>query len=480
MKPIRLFISSVQKEFEAERAALRDYLRGDALMRRFFEPFLFEEVPAADRRADEVFLHEVEECDLYLGLFGNDYGFEDDEGVSPTEREFDVATALHKPRLIFVKGAVDHGKHPKMRALIRRAGSELVRRRFDTVEELQSLLYASLVEHLTRTGVIQSLHFDEQISTEATLEDLDETAIRRFVRAANHRRQFPLSESAPAREVLAHLNMIRRERPTQAAVLLFGTRAQQFVSNAEIRCMHFHGVTVQRPAPYYSIFKGNLFQQVDQAVDFVLSKIDLSVGTRATSAQAPVRYELPPEAVREAVVNAVAHRDYTQPGAIQVSVFADRVEIWNPGELLPPLTPEKLRKPHRSITRNTRVCDALYLAGYIEKYGTGTLMMIQQIVEHALPEPDFTQGPGEFVVTLWRDWLTESALMGLRLSDRQLMAIPYLKISRLITNAEYRQVTGVTERTAGRDLDDMVQKGVLVKTARTGRGTAYRLAPNRP
>lgn len=83
MTPLRIFISSVQKEFTEERAALRDYLRGDALMWRFFEPFLFEDVPAADRRAYEVYLDEVDHCDLYLGLFGDDYGYEDAEGVSP-------------------------------------------------------------------------------------------------------------------------------------------------------------------------------------------------------------------------------------------------------------------------------------------------------------------------------------------------------------------------------------------------------------
>ena len=88
MTPLRIFLSSVQKEFAAERAALRDYLRGDALMRRFFEVFLFEEVPAADRRADALYLDEVDRCDLFIALFGDDYGFEDAEGVSPTQREF--------------------------------------------------------------------------------------------------------------------------------------------------------------------------------------------------------------------------------------------------------------------------------------------------------------------------------------------------------------------------------------------------------
>ena len=108
---------------------MRDYLRGDALMRRFFEPFLFEDVPAADRPADEMYLDEVRQCDLYLGLLGDDYGFEDEQGISPTEREFARATELHKPRLIFVKGASDRARHPKMQTLIHRAGSELIRRR---------------------------------------------------------------------------------------------------------------------------------------------------------------------------------------------------------------------------------------------------------------------------------------------------------------------------------------------------------------
>jgi ATP-dependent DNA helicase RecG len=86
MSQIRVFISSVQKEFAGERKALRDFLQGDPLLRRFFDVFLFENVPAVDRRADEVYLHEVERCDIYVGLFGNEYGVEDNKGYSPTRK----------------------------------------------------------------------------------------------------------------------------------------------------------------------------------------------------------------------------------------------------------------------------------------------------------------------------------------------------------------------------------------------------------
>jgi ATP-dependent DNA helicase RecG len=199
MKPLRLFISSVQKEFATERAALRDYLRGDALMLRFFEVFLFEGLPAADRRADEAYLDEVDRCDLYVGLFGDDYGFETPSGVSPTEREFRQATKLGKTRLIYVKGTDDKSKHPKMRALIRHVGSELIRRRFTDTPSLIASVYASLVAHLEEHKLILNGPFDGAPCRGATLKDLDAAGMKTFIRDARASRGFPLKESATGR-----------------------------------------------------------------------------------------------------------------------------------------------------------------------------------------------------------------------------------------------------------------------------------------
>ena len=112
MNHIRIFISSVQREFAHEREALRDFLRDDPLMRKFFDVFLFEDVPALDRRPDALYLDEVEQSDLYVGLFGDNYGTEDADGISPTEPEFDQATASGVQRLIFVKGTDDNVRHP--------------------------------------------------------------------------------------------------------------------------------------------------------------------------------------------------------------------------------------------------------------------------------------------------------------------------------------------------------------------------------
>lgn len=469
----RMFMSSVQKELAKERRALRAFVEGDPLLSRFFTAFLFEDLPASDRRADAAYLAEVDRCALYIGLFGNEYGFEDTDGISPTEREFDRATSAGKHRLIFVKGSDDTARRPKMRELVRKAGKQLIRRRFNNIPELTAALNASLVDYLEASGVIQAKPFEERPCQDAIITDVDARAVADFVRLARLERQFPLPVKTPAADVLAHLYLLNGKLPTHAAILLFGRDPQRFLPAAEVRCMHFHGTEIQRPVPFYRIFKGTLLEQVGMAVDFVLSKLNRSVGTRAASNQAPVRYEIPPDVIREAIVNAVAHRDYASAGAVQVSVFADRVEVWNPGTLPAPLTPESLRHPHGSIARNHRICEALFLARYIEKYGTGTLMMIRESLAHSLPEPDFTQRGGEFTITLWRDWLTDEVLARVDLNERQRQAIAVVKAQGHITNRNFRKQSGVTIRTASRDLEDLVRKGVLTKVGATGRSTFY-------
>ncbi|SPE58492.1 putative transcriptional regulator [Verrucomicrobia bacterium] len=472
----RIFISRVQKELAAERRALKEYIQGDALLRRFFEVFLFEDLPASDRRADEVYLDQVDRCSIYIGLLGSEYGFEDSGGVSPTEREFDQATAQGKTRLIYVKGSDDKNRHPKMLALVRRAGGQLIRRRFSDVAELTGAVSESLADHLVSKGLVQDRPFEEQPCPGATLADLDPDSVSAFVRRAREQRQFPLSEGASLADVMTHLNLLLAGRPTKTAILLFGRNPQSAFPSAELRCMHFHGTEIARPVPFYQVFKGNLFKHVDQAIDFVLSKINRSVGTRAEGPQAPTQYELPKEVVAEAIVNAIAHRDYSSAAAIQVSVFADRVEVWNPGELPPPLTPERLRHPHSSIARNHRICEALFLARYIEKFGTGILMMIRESAAHGLPEPEFEQRAGEFVTTIWRDWLTPAVIQKFDLNARQQRALAHLKAVGRITSGEYRQLTGAHPRTSTRDLDELVSKGLLTKMGEVGRGAHYLLS----
>lgn len=154
--------------------------------------FLFEDLSASDRLAEDVYLDEVDRCGIYMGLLGNEYGHEDAGGLAPTEREFDRATAKGKVRLIFVKETEDKARHPKMRALIRKAGAQLIRRRFAGIPDLTAALYASLVDHLENKGVIQDRPFEARPCPGATLADVEAGAVTGFVRRARHERQFPL------------------------------------------------------------------------------------------------------------------------------------------------------------------------------------------------------------------------------------------------------------------------------------------------
>lgn len=468
-----IFISSVQKELQEERRVLKDYIQGDPLLRRFFDVFLFEDLPASDRRADDVYLDEVDRCGVYVGLYGNEYGNANREGVSPTEREFDRATAKAKVRLIFVKGADDKGRHPKMLLLIRKAGAQLIRRRFTGSSDLTSDLYASLVEYLERAGILRTRPFDASACLDATIADISEDKVRWFVSRARRERQFVLDENTPCIDVLTHLNLFDGGQPTNAALMLFGRDPQRFLLTSEVKCMHFHGTEVRKPIPSYQIYKGTVFDLVEQSVDFVMSKIARMVGTRARGPEAPVEYELPRDAVAEAIVNAVAHRDYTSNASAQVMLFSDRLEVWNPGELPPPLTVERLRKPHASIPHNPLICEPMFLVRYAEKAGSGILDMIALCQQAGLSSPEFRQDGGLFVQTIWRDWLTDARMDELILTDRQKNAVAFVRQHGRITNKDYKKLSDLTDRTALRDFEELIAKGVLEKVGVTGRATHY-------
>lgn len=347
MEKIKIFISSVQSEFASERGNLCDYIRKDALLGRFFIPFIFEELPAISKTVQKAYLDEVTLCDIYMGLFGALYGYEDNEGISPTEREYDAATENDKDRLIFIKNHDRKDIHPKEAALIVKAETSVVRKSFDSYEELRSAVYAALVRYLEEKEYIRMLPFDATFHHTAKLKDIDEEKVSLFVTLAQERRGFPLSFTAGVPAILSHLNLMSNEgRLTNAALLLFARKPQAFFITSEIKCLQFYGNEITKPIPSYQVYHGNVFQLIDQAVDFVMSRIDVRIGTRDKKTDVDVDYELPLGAVRETIVNAVTHRDYTSNGSVQVMLFRNRLEVWNPGTLPYGLTPAKLLLPH--------------------------------------------------------------------------------------------------------------------------------------
>ena len=469
MNKIRVFISSVQSEFAEHRRILCDYIISDALLGKFFEPFIFENVPAVNYSATSVYSNEVEHCDIYLGIFGKQYGFEDAEGVSPTEREFDLAGLYSKTRLVFLSNDDDRDRDLKERILIEKAQHLVVRKQFASTLELKTAVYVSLIRYLEEKEYIRTTPFDATLHPRATLEDLDNQKIKVFVSIARAKRGFPFSADSPSETILTHLNLIAQQRITNAAILLFAHKPQHFFISSEIKCAHFHGTTITKPIPSYQVYKGDVFQLVNQAVDFVLSRIDVSVGTREQSIQVPIKYELPPAAVTEAIVNAVAHRDYNSNGSIQVMLFKDRLEIWNPGSLPYGLTTAKLRKPHSSIPANPLLAEPMYLAGFIERMGTGTGDIIRLCEEAGLKKaPEFVQEE-IFKTILWRKNAEESVIQQANVVDNVVDAtaekekkiLKFISENKKITAKEIALKLELTQRTVQRYLKSMQQKELI-------------------
>ena len=402
MIPIRLFISSVQREFAEERAMLRSYIREEYLLGKFFDVFTFEESPALPSPAQDVYLEQVERCDIYLGIFGREYGNVDKEGISPTEREYDRAAELSKAKLIFIKRCDDRDEREK--ALITKAENNVVRKSFADANELRTAVYAALVHYLEEKEIIRVFPFDASKDTGATLADLSEDKMRDFIYAARLRRNFPLPLGTPPEKLLTHLDLIDDDgRIKNAAILLFGKKPQKYFISSEVKCIQFFGNKVERPLPAYQIYKGDVFELVDQATAFVMSRLNNWTGTRSEgdTASVPTRPDLPMEAVQEAIVNAVCHRDYRSNGSVQVMLFRNRLEIWNPGILPFGLTIAKLYEDHKSIPANPLLAEPMYYKGYIEKAGTGTEDIVEKCLAYGLPKPQYQQDE-DFRVVIYR------------------------------------------------------------------------------
>lgn len=398
----KLFISSVQKEFSQERRAIAEYLREDPLLGSFFEPFLFEEVPATTASPGAVYLEEVQRSHIYIAILGTDYGFEDADGISPTEREYAKAKETGIPRWVYIKGGTDTPRHPKQEAFIRLVGEDVSRKRWNNLESLKREIYGSCILHLRQTGKITGRDFDSSLNSDATLEHLNAQKISEFVAVAREKRNFPFKTTTPPVQVLQHLHLLRNGKLTNSALLAFGTDPQSFFPTATIKCAHFHGLIIEKPIPDYKEFGGTVFEMAEKALDFVLSKISLSTGTRSDSNRVTTIYEIPRAVIAEAIINAVAHRDYQSNGSVQVSVFKNRVEIQNPGDLPEELSLSDLLIPHGSYPHNPLLANCLFLTGDIERYGTGTLEMCKRSEERGLTTPQFTL-PDGFKVCLWRE-----------------------------------------------------------------------------
>jgi ATP-dependent DNA helicase RecG len=308
------------------------------------------------------------------------------------------------------------------------------------------------------------------------LSDVATDRIAWFVVEASAKRKFSFLATPSPKNVLLELGLLEKNRLLHAALMLFGKEPQRTCPAAVVKCSHYHGTEVVRPIPSQQVFGATLFEQIDAATDFVLSKLDRTIGDREDSNIAAERLEIPKEAIREIIVNAVVHRDYDSSGSVQIDVFADRVEIMNPGNLPKEISVEDLPTKHLSVPVNPFLARPFFLAGYINQLGYGTRNVFKWCREAGLPDPNFIPGNNQFRVTIWRNWLTDDRINQLDLNERQRDAIRYLKTHRTITNSKYQSVFDVAKRTASQDLNQLLSLDLVIREGTTGKGVLYRLA----
>lgn len=310
--------------------------------------------------------------------------------------------------------------------------------------------------------------WDEQVVTEASFEDIDGNKLTDFLKLAVLKRNLDLDPKSPIEEALSRLDLLRDGKLTNAAILLFGKNPQKFVLQAFTQCGKFKGVDTLEFEDMHD-FKASIIDQRDDALRFAEKHIRRSA--RIEGSERVEEFEYPIESIREAITNAICHRDYRINSSVQIRIFDDRMEIWGCGPLPEPLTVEDLKNQHESIRRNPLIAEFFFKIGFIERWGTGTQRIIDFCLEQGLPEPLFEIKSGSLVVTLRKYKYTES--MKRELSLRQQNAMEYLIKHGKITNREYREINPeIKEDAALNDLKDLVDKGLISLKAR-GRYSYY-------
>jgi ATP-dependent DNA helicase RecG len=301
--------------------------------------------------------------------------------------------------------------------------------------------------------------FERQAEPEWTLDEVDRHAVTGFLATARDRAR--IEGSSPPEHVLTRLHLLRQGRPTVGGILLFGRDPQGPLPQATIRASARRGASEDSAA-----IDGTLFEQIDRAASFVGR--NLKVGVRRTALIRQEIPELPHAAVREVIANAVAHRDYRSTAPIQLRLDDAGLVVWNPGHLPAPITPALLRQEHPSVPTNPLIARALFLAGYIEQWGTGTLRVVETMRDNGNPEPVFEDAPDLAGI---RVTLPLPGGLAPNLQPRQAEFIRQLAAGQRFRTSDYAEQTGVARRTALADLKLLESMGLV---RREGRGKASR------
>ncbi len=270
--------------------------------------------------------------------------------------------------------------------------------------------------------------------------------------------------------LIENLQLKEGEYLKRAAILLFHSNPEKFVTGAYIKIGFFQS---DDDLKFQDEIQGNLVEQVEKTMDLLFTKY-IKAEISYEGINRVEKFEYPKEAVREALLNAIAHKDYSGGVPIQISVYSDKIIFWNEGQLPENWTVKTLLEKHASRPYNPDIANALFRSGYIESWGRGTIKIIKECKQAGIPEPVFSYDSSDISVEFRKDIYNEKYLQSLDLNERQVKAVLYVKEKGKITNSDYQTLNNVSKATATRDLTELVEKHKIFKrTGDIGAGTNY-------
>jgi ATP-dependent DNA helicase RecG len=338
-----------------------------------------------------------------------------------------------------------------------------------TKQELKgTALHDFLLRKIGRT-------WDDIVLENATIQEIDEAAVNSFLRAAI--RSGRIYEGADKDDIitlLKNLDLITLDGKLKAAaILLFGKKPMRYFIHSYFKIGKFGNSDAD--LRFQDTVEGNIFEMVDRVIRLLKERYLISL-ISYEGIQRVEKLEYPEAALREAVLNSIVHKDYTST-TIQLSVYDNRLMLWNPGKLPTDIPLEKLKEKHSSHPRNKHIAEIFFRAGYIESWGRGIEKIMTAFQEAELPEPVFEELWGGVVVTFLKDIYTKEYLQKLDLNERQVKAVLYVKEHGKMTNAIYQKINTTTRITATRDLKELLSKNVLKTNEKKGVGAEYTLGP---
>jgi ATP-dependent DNA helicase RecG len=332
----------------------------------------------------------------------------------------------------------------------------------------QELTGAALNEFLLKRA---GHTWDDVIENRASLDDIDEGTIKKFLRKAEETGRLPDVDGLSTAELLEKLRLSDNGKLKRAAIVLFCKDPGRFYPNTFVKIGKFDDddFTIR----FQELEEGNIIQVLDK----VLRTLDYKFLIRNISFEGMNRIETleyPVPALREMLLNALIHRNY-MGAPIQLRVYDNKLTLWSHGTLPDGITLDKLTKPHSSYPRNPILAEACFRGGYIDSWGSGIMKIIDSCKMAGLPTPMIEEDGGGIIVRLFKDKFAKEELEKMGLNERQLKAILYVKEKGKITNKEYQEINLVAKPTATRDLSELTDTYKIFINTGVGAGSIYEL-----